>query len=61
MYLHSIKYNEINVGHLDIRKHVSYEKWLKYDIYFAYSSYKSFPIHYGLWRAELLKRISANL
>ena len=29
-YLYSIKYNEINVCHLDVQNHISYKKWYKY-------------------------------
>ena len=29
LYLYCINYNEINICHSDIQKHVSYEKWLK--------------------------------
>ena len=28
-YLYCMNYNEINIHHSDIQKHVSHEKWLK--------------------------------
>ena len=28
-YLDCTKYNEINISHSDLQKHVAYEKWLK--------------------------------
>ena len=43
------KYNEPNICHLDIQKHVSYEKWFKYYIFFLYSFTENmFLIHNGL-------------
>ena len=36
IYLYRIYYNEINVCHLGIQKHVSHEKWLKSCKYFLY-------------------------
>ena len=35
-YLHSTKYNEINMCHSHIQKHVSYKKWSKKYKYYAY-------------------------
>ena len=37
-YLHSIKYNEINICHLDVQNHISHAE-----------SSKKFVIHYGLY------------
>ena len=34
--LYCINYNQINICHLDIQKHVSHEKWLKSYKYFLY-------------------------
>ena len=43
--LYYINYNEINICHLGIQKHVSHEKWLKSYKYFFYTgSHKSFEI-----------------
>ena len=44
------KCNEINICHLDIQKHVSYEKWFKYHIFFVYRFTENFSIHYGRWQ-----------
>ena len=49
------KYNEINLCHSDIQKHVSYEKWL------YTGAHKSFPLHYYTTHGGILKRILANL
>ena len=35
-YLYCTKYNEINIGHSNIQKHVSYEKCYKKYKYFVY-------------------------
>ena len=35
--IHCTKCNEINIRHLDIQKHVSYEKLFKYYAFFEYS------------------------
>ena len=42
------KYNEINICHSYIQKHVSYEKWLNNICILYIGSNKTLPIHYGL-------------
>ena len=36
LYLYRIIYNETNICHLGVQKHVSHEKWLKSYKYFLY-------------------------
>ena len=36
LYLYCVNYNEINVCHLCIQKHVSHEKWLRSYKYYLY-------------------------
>ena len=62
MYLYSTKCNEINVCHLDIQKHVSYEKWFKYIIYLAYWFIQKFSnTQRNVGEGRFLKLILANL
>ena len=46
-YLFCIKYNEINMCHLDIHKNVIDKKWQKYYKYFVYKVIENFPILWG--------------
>ena len=61
MYLYSTKYNEINIGQLDVQKHLSYEKWFKYDRYFVYRFIQKFSNILRPMGGGFLKRILANL
>ena len=46
-YLSSIKYNEINIDHLDAQNHISHKNNI-HSINILYtSSYKRIPIYYG--------------
>ena len=47
LYLYCINYNEINIFHLGIQKHVSHEKWLKSYKYLLYSLAQKFG---AIWR-----------
>ena len=49
-YLDCTKYNEINIGHSHIQKHVFYRKNdIKSANIKCTGSHKSFHIHYSLW------------
>ena len=41
-YLCCTKYNEINLCHSDVQKHVSYKKWFKLYKYFVYRHIQKF-------------------
>ena len=43
------KYNEINMYHSDIQKHVSFENGLNIMYFLCTDSHKNFPMHYNLW------------
>ena len=55
------KCNEINMRHLDIRKHASYKRWSKYYTFVVYSFTDKFSSALQPMGRKFLKCILANL